>query len=239
MIFLKKNRSIIESFNYAVTGILSAIKEEKNMKIHYFITLAVIVSALFFDFTRIEFLILLFAIALVLVAEMINTAIEKTVDLITEDYHPLAELAKDVAAGAVLIAALNSLVVAYLLFFDRLSNFNDIVLHKIQKSPIHLTFIAIILVVVLTIGLKSLFYREGGSHFQGGTVSGHASISFCTATIISFISGNHIVGSLAFLLAALVAESRVEGKIHTVFEVLAGALLGVLVGILVFQLVGW
>lgn len=235
---LKKRRSLIESFNFAVTGIISAIKTERNMKIHYLIALIVILASLFFDFTRIEFLLLIFAISLVFVAEMLNTAIEKTVDLITDDFHPLAKLAKDIAAGAVLIAALNSLVVGYLLFFDRLNNLSHMVLFKIKKSPIHLTFIALILVVILTIGLKSIFYRKGSTHFQGGTVSGHAAISFCVATVIAFLSENALIGTLSYSLALLVAESRVEGKIHTIFEVITGGVLGTIVGIIVFQVVG-
>ncbi len=235
---MKERRTLIESFNYAVTGILSAIKEEKNMKIHYFIALFVIIGSMFFDFTRIELLILLFAITLVFVAEMFNTAIEKTVDLITDEFHPLAKLAKDIAAGAVLIAAINSLIVGYLLFFDRINNVTEIVLFKIKKSPIHLTFIALLLVVILTIGLKAIFYRGRGTHFQGGTVSGHSAISFCVATIIAFLGENALIGTLSYSLAILVGESRIEGKIHTLFEVVMGALLGIIVGVLVFQIVG-
>lgn len=235
---MKEKRTLIESFNYAVTGILSAIKEEKNMKIHYFIALFVIIGSMFFDFTRIELLILLFAITLVFVAEMFNTAIEKTVDLITDEFHPLAKLAKDIAAGAVLIAAINSLIVGYLLFFDRINNLTEIVLFKIKKSPIHLTFIALLIVVILTIGLKAMFYRGRGTHFQGGTVSGHSAISFCVATIIAFLGENALMGTLSYSLAILVGESRIEGKIHTLFEVIMGALLGIIVGILVFQIVG-
>lgn len=102
-----KRRSIIDSFNYAVSGIIIALKTEKNMRIHYGIALGVIIISLFFDFSRTEFLLLLFAISLVVVAEMINTAIERVIDLITEDYHPLARVVKDVAAGAVLIAAIS------------------------------------------------------------------------------------------------------------------------------------
>lgn len=234
---MKRKRSLIESFNYAVTGILTAIKRERNMRIHYFIALIVIFLSLFFDFSRLEFLALLFAISFVFVAEMMNTAIEAVVDLVTGDYHPLARVAKDVAAGGVLIAAINALVVGYLLFFDRLNSYSDLVLRKIQRSPIHLTFLALLLVVILTIGLKAMFYRGRGTHFQGGTVSGHSAISFCLATIIAFLAENMLVGSLAYGLAILVGESRIEGKIHSPMEVVLGAIMGSLVGVLVFQII--
>jgi len=233
-----KRRSLIDSFNYAVSGIILALKTEKNMRIHYGIALTVIILSLFFDFSRTEFLLLLFAISLVVVAEMFNTALERVVDLITEDYHPLARLAKDVAAGAVLIAAINSLVVGYLLFFDRLSSYTDLLLFKIKRSSIHLTFVALLIVVLLTIGLKAKYYKGRGTHFQGGVVSGHSAVAFCVATIIAFLAQNMLVTTLTFSLATLVGESRIEGKIHSFIEVLFGAILGILIGILVFQIVG-
>ena len=208
------------------------------MKIHYIIALAVLGLSLLFDFTRLEFLILLFAISLVLTLEMINTAIEKTVDMITKDYHPNARIAKDISAGAVLIAATNSVIVGYLLFFDRLSQFSAVVLVKIKKSPIHLTFIALLLVVLLTIGIKARYYKGRGTHFQGGTISGHSAVAFCVATIITFLVENILVVTLTFGLALLVAESRVEGKIHTAMEVILGSALGIIVAILAFQIIG-
>ncbi|MCQ4923778.1 diacylglycerol kinase [Tissierella sp. P1] len=233
-----KKKTIIDSFNYAVSGIIIALKTEKNMRIHYIIAILVIALSLFFDFSRAEFLLLLFAISLVVVAEMVNTALERVIDLITEDYHPLARLVKDVAAGAVLIAAINSIVVGYLLFFDRLSSYTDLLLFKIRRSDIHLTFVALLFVILLTIGLKAKFYRGRGTHFQGGTVSGHAAVSFCIATIIAFLAQNILVTTLTYGLAILVGESRIEGKIHTFLEVLLGAALGILVGVLVFQIIG-
>lgn len=232
------NRSLIERFNHAVSGIIIALKTEKNLRIHYIIALIVIILSLFFDFSRVEFLLLLFAVALVVIMEMINTAIERTVDLITSDYHPLARLVKDVSAGAVLVAAINSVIVGYLLFFDRLSYLGNLVLFKIRNSSIHLTFVALIVVVLLTIGLKAKFHRGRGTHFQGGIVSGHSALAFCTATIISLIAVNTLITTLAFGLAILVGESRIEGKIHTLLEVVLGGVLGTITGIIVFQIIG-
>ncbi len=233
-----KSRSLMESFNYAVTGIIYTLKTERNMRIHFIISIVVIILSLFFDFSRGEMVLLFFTISLVFITEMINTAIERAVDLITEDFHPLARVAKDIAAGGVLIAAINSLVVGYLLFFDRLNPYTNRILHKIKNSSIHLTFVALALVILLTIGIKTKFYRGKGTPFQGGIVSGHAAVSFCVATIISFEANNMLVSTLAFFMAILVGESRVEGKIHSLFEVISGALLGIIIGILVFQIIG-
>ncbi|HEY8362638.1 MAG TPA: diacylglycerol kinase [Tissierellaceae bacterium] len=231
-------KSLIDSFNYAVNGIISALKTERNMKIHYIIAIVVVIFSLFFDFSRLELLTLFFAISLVIVAELFNTAIEKVVDLVTHKQHPLAKLAKDISAGAVLIAAINSVVVGYLLFFDRISFYGDLLLNKITTSSTHLTFVALIVVILLTVGLKALFYKGKGTHFQGGVVSGHSSVAFCIATIVSLLAKNVLVTTLTFALAILVGESRIEGKIHSFIEVFFGAIIGILVGIIIFKIIG-
>lgn len=233
-----KENQIIKSFNNAVSGIIVAIKTEKNMKIHYIIAIFVILLSLFFDFSRTEFLLLLYSVSLVVVSEMLNTAIERVVDLITGEFHPLARLVKDVAAGAVLIAAINSIIVGYLLFFDRINLLTELVIFKIKRSSIHLTFVALIIVILITIGLKARYHRGRGTHFQGGVVSGNSAVAFCIATVIVCLAENMIITTLALGLAVLVGESRVEGKIHSVYEVILGAILGIIVGILVFRIIG-
>ena len=173
---------------------------------------------------------------MVIVTELINTAIEKTIDLITEEYHQLAKVVKDIAAGAVLLSAINAVAVGYLLFFDRLNSVRDVVILRITNSPTHLTLIAILLVLVLTLGFKVLFKKYSkGTHLHGGAVSGHSSLAFCAATIISTMSENIIITILAFVMALLVAESRIEGKIHSTIEVVVGSVLGLLIGVLIFQ----
>ena len=233
-----KSRSLIESFNYAVNGIIYTLKTEKNTKIHFMAAIVVILLSLFFDFTKLELLMLFITIAFVIMAEMFNTAVERTIDLITHEFHPLARIAKDIAAGGVLIAAINALVVGYLLFFDRLNPYTNLVLFKLKNSSIHLTFVALALVILLTIVFKTIFYKGKGTPFQGGVVSGHAAISFCIATIIAFIANNMLVSTLAFFMAILVGESRIEGRIHSLMEVIVGALLGIIIGVLVFQIIG-
>lgn len=229
--------NLIDSFNHAINGLITAVGTERNMKIHYGVALFVLVSSLFFNLSRVEYILLLITISLVIVAELFNTAIEKVVDMVTEEYHPLAKLAKDIAAGAVLIAAINSVAIGYLLFFDRLDSARSAVIMRITDSPTHLTLVAILLVLVITLGLKALLSRlSKGTPLQGGAVSGHSSLAFCCATIISTMSDNIIITILSFIMAILVGESRVEGKIHSTLEVVSGAILGILVGVLIFQI---
>lgn len=230
-----KSRNLIDSFNYAIEGILHVFKTQRNMKIHFAIAIAVLFFCLFLDLTRVEFVIILFTISLVLIAEMINTAIETTIDMLVKNYNPMAKIAKNVAAGAVLIAAVNSVLVAYLIFFDRVNPWTKIVLVKIRESPIHVTVISILVVVFLTLILKVYFKK--GTPMRGGMPSAHSAIAFSVATAITFMTANAFISTLSFLLALMVAESRIEGKIHTFSQVFVGAILGILFTVLIFQII--
>lgn len=234
-----KKGGFIASFNYAVQGIVSALKTERNLKFHYLAAIGTIFISLFMDFTRTEFLILVMAITAVVVAEMINTAIERTIDLIVQEYNPIAKYVKDVSAGAVMICAMSALIVAYLLFYRKFVNYTEFGLRKIANSNEHLAFVSIILVLILTVGGKYLRAKKnGGTYFQGGAISGHSALAFCAAAIISLVTVNALVTFASFGIAFLVAESRVEGKIHTISEVITGAILGILVAIIIFKVVG-
>lgn len=230
----KTRQSITKAFNAAIEGILYTFKSERNMKIHYFLAVAVLIISLFFDLTKVEMLLLTFAISLVVISEMFNTAIEKTIDMITEEYNPLAKIAKDVAAGGVLIATLNSVVVGYILFYDKLTEISQSLLYTIRKSEIHVTLICIVLVLIAVVVVKAL--TATGTPLKGGMPSGHSALAFAMATAITFMMERVVTSTLAYLMAALVAQSRIEGKIHTFWETVAGALLGTLIGILVFQI---
>jgi len=231
-----KVRKLIDSFNYAVAGIIYTLKTQRNMKIHFLVAFLILFLSLFLNLSRIELVILLFTISLVIIAEMINTSIEKTIDMFTKEYHPLAEIAKNVAAGAVLVSAINALIVAYILFFDKINPFTNLIILRIRNSSIHLTFISIVLVIIMTIAIKAK--TQTGTPFMGGIISGHTAIAFSTATAITFLGENSLLATLSFLIAILVAESRVEGRIHSISQVFTGAILGILITILVFQYIG-
>ncbi|UHR03090.1 diacylglycerol kinase [Peptoniphilus sp. GNH] len=234
-----KKGGFISSFNFAIQGIISSLKTERNMKFHYLSALVVIFISLFFKISKTEFLQMTFAITLVLSLELVNTAIERSIDLFTQEYNPIAKLAKDVAAGAVLIAAVNAIFTGYLIFYDKLSNIGFWLLHRVRNSDMHMTFVALFLSVFLTFAGKLLLAKKsGGSYLQGGGVSGHSAVSFCIATIISLLSANGMITLGSFFLAVLVAESRIEGKIHRPIETFLGAIVGILVAIFIFKVVG-
>ncbi len=233
---MNRVRKLLESFNYAFEGILYAFKTQRNMKIHFAVAIIVLAMSLFFDLSRLEILLLFSTISMVIITEMINTSIETAIDLITDKYHVFAKIAKNVAAGAVLIAAINAVIVAYIIFFHRFNPLTYGVLRRVQQAPIHITFIALLIVVFSVIFIKGLTGK--GTALKGGMPSGHSAVAFSLFTAITFISENMLLATLSLMMALLVSQSRVESKIHTVFEVIVGALLGFLITIVIFQVFG-
>ena len=203
------------------------------MRVHILIALLVLMMAGVLGVSRIELAILVLTIGLVMVAEMVNTAVETTVDLVTKEFHPLARRAKHVAAGGVLLAAVAAIFVGYLIFFSRFAGLTHGSLARLAATPSIATLAALVLVVLVSVLIKA-----GVTPFriQGGFPSAHTSFAFSLATVIFLLGGGPEITLLALGIAALVGQARIEGKIHTLFEVLVGAALGVLLTVLAFQL---
>jgi diacylglycerol kinase (ATP) len=232
-------RPFRQSVNNAVDGIIYAFRTEHHMKVHFAMSMLVLVFCLMIDLQPLELLAVFVVITMVLVAEMFNTAMEAIVNMHTLSHHPLARIAKDVAAGGVLLASLNAMVAAYLIFWEPLKAliWGTAAKNLYRRIAEHyeygiLVLFALVLIVVM-IG-KALGQR--GSFTRGGMVSGHAAIAFAASTTILVVTRNPIATILAFAMALLVAQSRVEANIHRWFEVLAGALVGVVTSLLVFTM---
>jgi diacylglycerol kinase (ATP) len=231
-------QTLLESFNFAFEGIIHVLRTQRNLRLHFLIAVAVIVAAVAFDVTRMELIVLLLSISFVLVAEMLNSAIEAAVDVASTSFDPLAKLAKDVAAGAVLIASINAVAVGYLVFSGAVAERSSRFLDRLSHAPADLTVAALVLVIILVIAGKAL--SGGGTPLRGGLPSGHAAVAFAgwmVATLVLHDSGHRfLVSTLTFIMALLVAQTRVEAGVHTPLEVGAGALLGSLVPLGLFQL---
>lgn len=230
-----KNSGFFSSLGHAVDGLLYTAWRERNMRIDLIVAALVLFSSLFFSFSRIELMLLCFAIIFVLLAETFNTAVERLCDFLVGDvYDKRIKIIKDVAAGATLLAAINAIIVGYLLYFDKLIATGGYVYRRIRSQYLHTTFIVIALVLLCVFILKVLLYRGHGRPLQGGSVSGHTALAFCLVTILFFISDQPSVGFIGLVLAVIVAESRAEAKIHSVSEIIAGALLGGLIAGIIF-----
>ena len=111
-------KSFFKSFAYAFKGIVSAIRTQRNFRCHIIAMIYVIAFSSFYDLTKYEYMILILIIALVISLELVNTALEKAVDICSPNYSKLAEISKDCAAGAVLVSAIAAIVIAIFMFAD-------------------------------------------------------------------------------------------------------------------------
>ncbi len=229
-----KPRTFVESFNSAIEGFIYVLKTQRNMKFHFLAGVVLFILGIYLNFNNFELTILALAVGLVLFAEMVNTAIEHTIDLINGTFHPLARIVKDISAGAVLISAACAVVVGYLLFINRIQYQIETGIIRIQRSPWHITFIILIIILSIVILSKVLLHR--GTPLRGGMPSGHSAFVFSIWAIISFFYPNGLLVALVFVLAFMVARARFKSKVHSFSEVFLGAVLGVLVTTLVFQL---
>jgi diacylglycerol kinase (ATP) len=168
---------------------------------------------------------------------MFNTAIEAAVDVASTSFDPMAKLAKDIGAGAVLIAALNAIAVGYLVFSGQVADESSRLLDKLSDAPAELTLIALVLTIALVIALKAFSGR--GSPLRGGWPSGHAAVAFAGWMAITLVLGDtehrFLVSSLTLIMALLVAQTRIEAGVHSTAEVASGSLLGALVTLVIFQ----
>src|SRR3954469_20883087 len=232
--------SLIESFNYAFEGIIHVLRTQRNMRIHFTVALAVLIAGLAVDVSRLELIALLLAIAFVLIAEMLNTALEAGIDVATTSFDPLAKLAKDIAAGAVLIATVNAVAVGYLVFSDVFVHRSSRLIERLRDAPAELTVIALVLTIILVLGTKA--YTGRGTPLRGGLPSGHAAVAFGGWMAVTQVVGDSehwfLITSLTFLMALLVAQTRIESGVHSFVEVVYGGILGTLAVLVVFQVVG-
>lgn len=228
-------KGFVASLNCAIEGVLWATRTQRHMLVHLLAAVAVLLVALTLHLTLLEFALLALAIILVLFAELMNTAVEVVVDLVSPDFHPLAQRAKDVAAGAVLVASVGSLIMGYLALARFLSPPAALAGDGFLRSTGNLAMVAVVLVVLLVVLLKARIGR--GAPLHGGMPSGHAGVACSIATSVAFAAPAVPVLLLAWLLALLVAQSRVLLGVHSYAEVLAGGLLGTGVTLLVHLLV--
>jgi len=229
--------TLIDSFNYAFEGIIHVLRTQRNLRIHFVIAIAVIAAAAAFGVDRIELICLLLAIAFVLVAEMVNSAIEGAIDVSTTSFDPNAKLAKDIAAGAVLISTVTALAVGYLIFAHAAAHRTARFLDRVRDAPSEITLVALVLVLLVVIATKA--WTGSGTPLRGGLPSGHAAIAFAgwmAATYVTTDRHRFLISSLTFIMALLVAQTRVESGVHSALEVLYGGALGALVTLVVFQL---
>jgi diacylglycerol kinase (ATP) len=209
------------------------------MRSHFFAALVVLLAALFLRVSPIEFALLALSILFVLFAELINTAVEAVVDLVSPGFHPLAKTAKDTAAGAVLIAACGAGIMGYLILAKYILPLYGKALAMFGTQSDLGTVVAILVVTIVVIMIKSL--RGNGTPLHGGAPSGHAAVAFSIATAVSLNTGDPLISLLSIAMAVMVSHSRLLMRIHSMREVVLGSLVGAgitIVVLLAFKYLG-
>jgi len=223
-----------ESVNCAIEGVLWSTTSQKHLRSHFLTAIVVLLLGLLLDLSALDFVLLSFAVTLVLFAELVNTAIEVVVDLVSPDFHPLARRAKDVAAGSVLVASFGAAVMGFFVFSHYL--FPPVEAELGRAAPIGPVepVVSLLVVVIAVVLVKA---RCGyGRPLQGGMPSGHAAVAFSVVVSVLLAQPGLVISLLVVVIAIMVANSRILLGVHSLGEVLAGALLGIFVTLVLYWL---
>ena len=154
---MHKRRTFLQSLNNAVEGFIYVLKQERNMRVHVMFAFFILLLAVFLGVNRLEWMILCGATCLVLVAEMINTAIEETLDLIHDKFHLTVRVIKDISAGMVLVSAMNALVLGIFVFSKYITWPFEVAMYRLRNAPWYLTFVSVLVVIFLVKFLEFFF----------------------------------------------------------------------------------
>lgn len=227
-------KQFLKSVNFAIDGIIHAAKTQPHVRYHFYAAVAILLVSYILGVTRIEFLVIALSVIAVLLAEMFNTAIEAIVDIVSPEHTEKAKVVKDIAAGAVFVTSIGVAVIGYIVLmpYIRESFHKGLSIAKHTKEEI--TIIALLIVIILVVITKSYFGK--GRPLKGGMPSGHAACAFSAWVAITFVTENFVVSLISFILALLIAQSRVLTKAHNQWEVILGSLIGASVTFLLFRL---
>jgi diacylglycerol kinase (ATP) len=224
-----KSRSLLDSFRFAMEGLVYALQSHRHMQYMLLLSAATLLAAEILGTDRVGIIALILATGMLIMAELINAALEATVDLACSTYHPLAKVAKDIGAAAVMIASGIAVFISALVLLEtpRITKLLGMTGDKVAPSPLHFALVGAVLVVILVVLGK--VWGKKGTLWKGGAVSGHSALAAYLLTAIVYKTNSPLIFGMAFLLAFLVAQSRYEGGIHSLREVLLGALVGLTV----------
>lgn len=221
----------LKSMRFAYEGIQYALSTQPNMKFHFFASFAVLVSAIFFRLPRTDILFLLLAITLVIVTELINTGIEKTVDLAMPERHPLAKIAKDTAAAAVLVTAVFAVAVGIVVFYGPVERW----LRAREQPDVPLSIGSVWLylaLVMLAVIVAETRFRDSDRLRPSLWMAVSVSVSM----LITLKSDDTLVGLLAFGMSGMFLIMLYEKQSRSLPGLVFGGLLGAALTVLTFYL---
>lgn len=217
-------RRWLRSFRFAYEGLIYALSTERNMKFHFMTALIVLLLALFFKLSKLEILFIILAIILIVIAELFNTALEKAVDLAMPHQHPIAKIAKDVAAAAVLVTAVFAVAVGLIVFYEPvnalLTEARDQA--KTVSVSVESLLIFVCLVTLIVIVIQTRFTKRR-INWRPSII---AALAFSMATMMVLYATELIVGLLACALCALIVMVLFEKTDRSFASLLLGGVIG-------------
>ena len=203
------------------------------MRYHLYAAILLLIIGFVLGVSRTEFVILLTMAIIVISVEMLNTALEIITDILFKEYDQRAKIIKDTAAGAVLITAIGAVIIGYTILFEPIKDFFYRGLSIAKHTGTDTAVVALLVVLILVVIAKA--FSGKGEPLRGGMPSGHAAVAFSIWVSVTMISTNFMPSLLVFIMAVLIAQSRVSTGIHKPAEVILGALLGMAVTFLLFK----
>ncbi|MDP8253526.1 MAG: diacylglycerol kinase [Candidatus Kaelpia aquatica] len=229
-----KKRTFTARLNNAVEGLIGVFKDHRTVRLHLLISSLVFAGGVFLGLGRVELLFLAMALGLILFAEMINSCIEMVLDFVHPNYDKKLGKIKDMLAGTVLFMGLVSFFVIYLLISPYLETSMPRGFDRLRGASWYITFLTLAIVGAIVIISKTFFQK--GTPLRGGIPSGHAAMSFSIWTIVTLLEANALLSILIFVMAVIIASSRVKEGIHSLWEITLGGLVGFLVTLTIFQI---
>ncbi|MGA8943106.1 MAG: diacylglycerol kinase family protein [Thermoactinomyces sp.] len=223
---------LLRSFVYALEGLKYTVVTQRNMRFHFLSALGVLLLCLYLPISKVEVLVLFATIVLVLSAELFNTAIEAVTDMVTKEYHPLAKVAKDVAAGAVLLTAGFAVIVGISVFYPYLDSLFRLALSQ-STIPANISLAVIIVFdFFLTLFIKGWLQRKERESWEPSMT---ASIASCVSVLLIAVIGNLLITLLVLVLLAMLIGTRLRYQASRK-AIVSGVILGLLVAVIGVQL---
>lgn len=218
----------LKSFRHAYDGLVYALQTQKNMKFHFLAAFCALALALVLRLSKTEILFILLAVTLIIVTELINTAVEKAVDLAMPDVHPLAKIAKDVAAASVLVSAFFAVAVGVIVFYDPLLRaFYERSVPFGKSLDIGPAWVLTCLVLLVTIVLHMRFSGKL-SAWRPSLIS---ALSFSLSAMIALQSREALPSLLAFALSLIIVIILFDKTGRSLASLAGGALVGIAVAV--------
>lgn len=231
----KKNKTFFSSSKNALNGIIHMFKTERNLRLDYILGGGVFILSLFFNFTKAEYACLILTVGFVIFSEMINTAVEYVVNLITKEYNEDAKIAKDIAAGGVLFSSMCAVAVAYFLFIDKIRLASTKILTAVLDSKTHMLVTILFIVLLLSVILKGIFSKKNTNYVKAFP-SSRVMISFALTTYLFIITKSLLVTGISTILCIFISSFKTQKDNVRLIYVILSALMGILLVLIIYQL---